>query len=384
MMSWSFGHAESVGKAGFRVCQTPATGYTMHRIPHSTLMKAISRKKLIFPVQDDLRAYLKQYGRETELPVSYRDLLGFRESYPLIDKNGHDTLWLTLLYDPIQYEEINDGLTRIYSLLKTSGTLAATEHLRADRVDFCVFGNTQPFRIRIINQYNDNYDYFYVKQADASRIYGLELEELLSPNSINYLVHQQTLIEQHIVGIPGDDFIKNHLDRKSLNRVRVAKEFIKFNERCFVRLLGDMRSYNYVVRITPDFEDEQYRVRPIDFDQQSYEGKRTVYLPQFFKDNYPVVELCTGLLNYETMVQYQDEERALISRRANTSPYRLNNLKVCMCEDEIAIPEKVTQLARELAKYHGEPAFLECKTMGEITFAHIEHLLSRVPAMPPS
>jgi len=38
------------------------------------------------------------------------------------------------------------------------------------------------------------------------------------------------------------------------NKIRFAKEFVKFNERCFVRLLGDMRSYNFVVDITPDIE----------------------------------------------------------------------------------------------------------------------------------
>lgn len=342
-------------------------------------MKIISRKKRIYPVQSDLNDYLRQYGRETDLPVQYKTLLGWQESFPLLDKNGVDTLWQTVIYEQIMFQEINEALCRIYLLLKTAGSEMAISHLRVDRVDFCAFGNTQPFRIRIINQYNDNYDYFYVKQADASRVYGLELEELLSPSSINYLYHDKTLIEQHIIGIPGDVFINRQLQRKNLNRVRVAKEFVKFNERCFVRLLGDMRSYNYVVRVTPDFEDEQYRVRPIDFDQQSYEGRRSVYLPQFFKDNLPVVDLCTGLLNYETMVQYQDEERALIARRANTTPYRLNSLKACMCEDTIAMPEKTIQLAAELAEYHDNASFKELKSMGELTFAHIETLLSTVP-----
>ena len=105
------------------------------------------------------------------------------------------------------------------------------------------------------------------------------------------------------------------MERPNRNHVRIAKEFIKFNERCFVRLLGDMRSYNYVVEVTPDFEDEQYRVRAIDFDQQSYEGRKNVYLPQFFKENLPVVKLCTNLLNLETMRQYQQEERTLMARR---------------------------------------------------------------------
>jgi hypothetical protein len=66
----------------------------------------------------------------------------------------------------------------------------------------------------VVNQYNDNYDHFYVKTADASRVYGLELEHLLSPNRINYLMHRGgTLVEEHIAGVPGDAFIRDYLGR---------------------------------------------------------------------------------------------------------------------------------------------------------------------------
>ena len=37
-----------------------------------------------------------------------------------------------------------------------------------------------------------------------------------------------------------------------------------------------MRSYNYVVVIMQDFDRIQYRIRSIDFDQQSYEGNAKV------------------------------------------------------------------------------------------------------------
>jgi hypothetical protein len=41
-----------------------------------------------------------------------------------------------------------------------------------------------------------------VKKADASRVYGLELEHLLSPNRLNFLTHGNTLIEEHIAASP--------------------------------------------------------------------------------------------------------------------------------------------------------------------------------------
>jgi hypothetical protein len=98
--------------------------------------------------------------------------------------------------------------------------------------------------VRIVNKLNDLFDYFYVKQADMSRIYGMELEHLLSPNKINYLVKGATLVEEHIQGIPGDSFIRNFLPARDYNPLRIAKEFIKFNERSLVQLLGDMRNDN--------------------------------------------------------------------------------------------------------------------------------------------
>ncbi|HEY8378155.1 MAG TPA: hypothetical protein VIK91_16785, partial [Nannocystis sp.] len=112
-----------------------------------------------------------------------------------------------------------------------------------------------------------------------SRIYGLELEDLLSPNRIQYLSDGVTLVEEHISGIPGDQFIRDHLRDSQIEAVRLAKEFIKFNERCFYRLLGDMHSANFVVNVIPDFDENMVRIRAIDFDQQSYEARCNVYMP---------------------------------------------------------------------------------------------------------
>ena len=192
-------------------------------------------------------------------------------------------------------------------------------HLDVERIDFCEFGNSVPFRIRIINRINDNYDHYYIKAADASRIYGLELEDLLSPNRITFLTHKDTLVEEHIAGIPGDMFLEDYLHLPETNKIRIAKEFVKFNERCFARLLGDMRSYNFVVDITPDIEDYQYRLRAIDFDQQSYEGRKNLYLPQFYRENYEFVELVLKTLSPEVIKQYQMEEQTAMAYRVVTS-----------------------------------------------------------------
>ncbi|UOQ55337.1 hypothetical protein [Hymenobacter cellulosivorans] len=342
-------------------------------------MTLISRKKLTYSISPGLREYLHEYDRESKLPVTYRDLLRYSGSFPLMDRNGRDTLWQTVFYEPSTLVELSAGLAEVYALLRTDGDLSFTDHLLADRIDYCQFGNSNPFRVRIVNQLNDNYDYFYVKRADASRVYGLELEHLLSPNRINYLVCGDSLIEEHIAGIPGDDFIRDHLQRPHLNQVRIAKEFVKFNERCFARLLGDMRAYNYVIIATPDFEDEQYRVRAIDFDQQSYEGKKNMYLPQFFKDNRKVVQMCSKLLTTETIRQYQAEERTLIARRVRLERYRLKNLMDIMRRDETSTDEKTAQLKAQLNAHYGSNAFDRCRSMGDVVHQNLKIMLLARP-----
>jgi len=325
-----------------------------------------SRKKPMYPVTEPLRHYLKTYGREVKLPVAYRDLLNFSYALPLKDKNGDDTLWETVKYDAPLINHLKEGLIKTYAILKTEGNLSFIKHLDVARIDFCSFGNSQPFRIRIVNTFNDNYDYYYIKIADASRIYGLELEHLLSPNRISYLTQYNTIVEEHIAGIPGDIFIRDQLEQSYTNKIRLAKEFVKFNERCFVRLLGDMRSYNFVVDITPDVEDYQYRIRCIDFDQQSYEGRKNFYLPQYYKENKALVDICLLHLNRETIEQYQMEERTMMSFRLTSSRYRLVELLNCMSKESISTPDKIEQLKKELAEYFSAPAFLKCRNMGQI------------------
>ncbi|MFD2527870.1 hypothetical protein ACFSQD_18750 [Flavihumibacter stibioxidans] len=337
-----------------------------------------SRKKPMFKVNEQLRAFLKEHGREVQLPVAYRDLKRFTYALPVKDKDGKDSQWETVIYDMREWDYIRDGLVRIYALLKTEGDMSFSKHLDVARVDYCGFGNSQPFRIRIVNKFNDNYDHYYIKIADASRIYGLELEHMLSPNRITFLTDHQTLVEEHIPGIPGDIFIDKFLYQQDTNQIRIAKEFVKFNERCFVRLLGDMRSYNFVVDITPDIYDFQYRFRAIDFDQQSYEGRKNLYLPQFFKENNMLVAVTLKHLNKDSIEQYQTEERTMMTFRLVAARYRLKELLDIMGRDCISTQEKNQQLARELSELHnGNKSLLKCQNMGQLVKQHLKVCLRK-------
>lgn len=345
--------------------------------PHSYEQIKPSRKKPMYPVTPGLRHYLRKHGREVNLPIAYHDLLNYTWSVPIKDKDGKDSLWEKTSYDSHDWNFIREGLVKTYAILKTEGDLRYTRHLDVARIDYCTFGNSNPFRIRIVNKFNDNYDHYYIKIADASRIYGLELEHILSPNRITFLTCKDTLVEEHIPGIPGDIFIETMLGAPETNAIRLAKEFVKFNERCFVRLLGDMRSYNFVIDITPDIEGYQYRIRCIDFDQQSYEGRKSLYLPQFFKENYAFVQLALNNLNAESIEQYRFEERTLIALRLTASRYRIKDLLDIMTTDTISTPEKINQLKTELNEYLQTKAFSKCQTMGDVVKTILKQTLRK-------
>jgi hypothetical protein len=347
-----------------------------------------TRRKPSYPISAPLSSYLARFRRELALPVTYSRLEGFRESLPLADAEGRDTLWETVLYPPSEMEGLKVALKYIYALLKVHGDLSVMDHLYVDRIDFCSFGNSLPFRIRIVNGINENPDYFYIKKADASRVYGLELEHLLSPNRLNYVTHASTLVEEHVAGVPGDVFTRRWLENRELKPIRIAKELVKFNERCFIRLLGDMRSYNFVFVLTPDFEGWQVRIRAMDFDQQSYSGRRTFYLPQFFKENLSLVQFTTRLLDLKTAYQYQREERTLLLQRAEASQQRLDLLLDAMTGDEIAPEENVIMLRQGLAEHFDADVFLKCESMAALVRENmrqvrIEDTQGRLTASPP-
>ncbi len=334
-----------------------------------------SRKKLLYPVNEELSDYLKRQGREVNLPISHKDLLNFTWSIPIKDAEGNYTAWEKAIYDNRDWDFLREGLVKIYAILKTEGDLSFTDHLDVARIDYCAFGNSLPFRIRIINKFNSNFDHYYMKITDASRIYGLELEHILSPNRITFYTDGGTLVEEHIPGIAGDLFIKDYFDKEETNKTRLAKEFVKFNERCFVRLLGDMRSYNFVVVATPDIECYQYRFRAIDFDQQCYEGRKNLYLPQFFKENNPFVQNVFAHLNKESVAQYRAEERSTMAFRVAASRFRLMELLNIMTRDTISPTEKRDLLKKQLNEHFNTESFNRCKSMGQILKTHLKYML---------
>jgi hypothetical protein len=132
-----------------------------------------------------------------------------------------------------------------------------------------------------------------------------------------------------------------------------------------------------VVDITPDIEDFQYRIRAIDFDQQSYEGRKNLYLPQFFKENFPLVELTLKHLNRDSIEQYQTEERTMMAFRVASSRFRLMELLNIMAADKISTTEKIAQLKTELNDYLHTGAFSKCHSIGQVVKTHLKQTLRK-------
>lgn len=329
--------------------------------------KLMSKKKPAYPVNKRLDGYLDKYSRKIEIPIFYEDLLRFSGSVVVYDSEGADTLWVRVYYSEFEREEIDVSLKKVYSILHSDGSNRILDYLNVDAVDYCTFGNSKPFRIKVRNILNDNYTYFYVKKTDASRVYGLELEHMLSPYNLNFLVHGDTLIEEHIAGIPGDVFINDVLPKcTEAEKSQLAKEFVKFNERCMIRLLGDMRSYNYVIVPTHDFDHVVYKIRAIDFDQQCFEGKLKVYRPQFFKENFKMVELVRTKLQKYSVDQYKIEERSIVAKRILSSGNRIKRLVSISKTDNISLPENIDQLKLQIYDLTKDLDFKKCTTMGEV------------------
>ncbi|MEN8927987.1 MAG: hypothetical protein ABF242_06330 [Flavobacteriales bacterium] len=330
----------------------------------------IEYKKPVYKIKAPLRDHLEQYGRIGETSLSYDDLLRYQQLVAVTDKNDKETSWFSALYSIEDQKHFQEELVNIYQTLVSDGDIL--DYIKVGSIDYCSFGNSKPFRIKIINEVNDNYDYFYVKKADASRIYGLELEEIFSPDKITFFVNKSTLIEAHVVGIPVDEFIKRNEKKKIENRLRFAKEFVKFNERCFVRLLGDMRAYNFVVEIVQDFDNVQYNLRAMDFDQQSFEGRKNMYLPQYYKDNNSLVDLARELLTDKMAQNYMKQERVAMKKRFRSYKHRTKSLIRRMKKENISTKENIDTLKKEFAVYYNNPHFLEFTTMGQILELHLE------------
>jgi hypothetical protein len=141
-----------------------------------------------------------------------------------------------------------------------------------------------------------------------------------------------------------------------------------------IRLLGDMRSYNYVIVPTHDFDHVVFKIRAIDFDQQCYEGRLNVYRPQFCIENLDMVNLVRNKIQKESIDQYKIEERSIVAKRMLSYQTRINSLTQCMQNDILSIPNYIERLREDIYQYTLDVAFRRSHTMGDIVKNALEFI----------
>src|SRR5690554_7317814 len=103
----------------------------------------ISKKKPAYPINQGLRKYLRKYGREDSIAVTYEDMLRWNDSTPVYDARGENTYWESVIYDMAIQNEILLGLKQIYAELKTGGDTGIISHLTVGQIDYCLFGRSE-------------------------------------------------------------------------------------------------------------------------------------------------------------------------------------------------------------------------------------------------
>jgi len=135
-----------------------------------------------------------------------------------------------------------------------------------------------------------------------------------------------------------------------------------------------MRSYNFVVLKNGD-SARPFTIKAIDFDQQCYEGKLNLYLPQFYKENYPYVQLATAFLGDDAIDTIRITERKAMAGHYARNFSQITALLKVMQEEELSEQYKVVSLRKELNKYHHTSIFNHCKTMGSLVKQQLELVL---------
>ena len=72
--------------------------------------KLISKKKPFYPISKKLENFLRQHDRWIEDVISYDDLLRYSDSINLYDKKNKDTLWVRLIFNESERQEIDENL----------------------------------------------------------------------------------------------------------------------------------------------------------------------------------------------------------------------------------------------------------------------------------
>jgi hypothetical protein len=319
-------------------------------------------KKENIDIEPEFYSLLLEQHIATALPISYYELLNYHFSTPILI-NGKASLWEKLNYNTTEYASITKKLQLLYTQLYNNLTSPMVE-----QISFCEYGNSFPFKITYANG-----KIIYVKKPDASRLLGNILENVFNPDPpFKFLLHNNTFVETHIEGQEAFAWLKQlptaKYDKPQL--VQIAKAFVQFNQYCNLRLLGDMRNYNFHIIET----NGAFQFQSIDFDQQNFEEFLPFYFPAFYKDNVEFVNLVKNNLLPKQIQQAENETLVQIKQAITNNADFLEKLFMALESTELSFMYKAKRLAAALNTYWNTNTFSACTTMLQVLQCQFKHI----------
>lgn len=233
-----------------------------------------------------------------------------------------------------------------------------------------IYGRTNPLRVKV-HFGNHTEKVFYAKELDEKRLFGIELEDILSEHKYNYSASGGAIYEDEV---KGDEIYR--LSNEARNDVSFLEEMAKLDYRAFLMLLKDLNPianpHNCVVSKRTLREGYTYEVRPIDFDglfeiedfqeESVLSGQRDQVIDKLGKEKYTLLRAL---------------EKEGIKKRYCQNSERVNELLgVIGSSDECNT--NVSRISCLLSKYYHDPKvrFYEAKNMGELLGMHLRAQLS--------
>jgi len=99
-----------------------------------------------------------------------------------------------------------------------------------------------------------------------------------------------------------------------------------------------------------------------------------IYMPQYFKENNPIINLGLKSMTSVLELQYQREERTRLLMRVRSAGSQLKALINAMRTEKLSTEENVDNLRHELAELYGDGNFLNARTMGDLINTSLQML----------
>lgn len=307
--------------------------------------------------------YLSRHYRISSLPAydDFRDLLERPDSH-----GPNERVQLII---PAQARARTNSLSRQVSAFLW-GREVNQEQLRALEVrtaELIPYADNEPVRVEVASDVLEPRA-FYAKPFGEQRMFGLELEHLVS-RPYNFVVSGSGIFEEEVPGIEGVTMEKadERLDEA------YVRECARFEARCQALLFGDMHEYNWLVeqRRRPDSSEVRYEIRTIDPDKlfELDELKYVVFSRERRQEMIGVI----GEDAYEAEAAFERKRMRnsfLDNRERVDEVLRLvGNSEICN-----AVVKRY-DLAQKLAIYHRNEDFYNAENAGELLERHLHEEL---------